>query len=44
MSAIYAQASPFLKYALEGEESLHTFIESQLAGYKMANRTLKIKQ
>ena len=44
MQAIYAQASPFLKYALQGEESLHTFIESQLAGYKMANRTLKIKQ
>ena len=44
MPAIYAQASPFLKYTLEGEEALHTFIESQLAGYKMAKRTLTIKQ
>jgi len=44
MPAIYAQASPFLKYTLAGEKALHKFIESQLAGYQMANRTLKIKE
>ena len=42
--ALYAQASPFLKYTLQGEESLNKFIESQLAGYRMAMRTLTIKQ
>lgn len=42
-TAIYAQASPFLKYALQGEEPLDQYIESQLEGLKMAQAYLTVK-
>ena len=42
-SAIYAQASPFLKYALQGQEPLDQYIESQIEGLKMAQAYLTVK-
>ena len=42
-TAIYAQASPFLKYALLGDEPLDQFIESQIEGLKMAQAYLTVK-
>jgi isopentenyl-diphosphate delta-isomerase len=42
-AAIYAQASPFLKYALQGQEPLDQFIESQIEGLKMAQAYLTVK-
>jgi isopentenyl-diphosphate Delta-isomerase len=44
MPAIYAQASPFLKYTMQGAEALDKFIESQIAGFQMASKTLRIKE
>jgi len=41
--AIYAQASPFLKYALLGQEPLDQYIESQIEGLKMAQAYLTVK-
>lgn len=42
-AAIYAQASPFLKYALQGQEPLDQYIESQIEGLKMAQAYLTVK-
>ncbi len=42
--AIYAQASAFLKYALEGEEALMRFCEAQMHGLEMAYNYLKIRK
>ncbi len=42
-NAVYAQASPFLKYALLGEEPLHEYIESQLHGLAMSYSYLSLK-
>lgn len=42
-SAIYAQAAPFLKYALLGEEPLFEFVESQLQALSMAYHYLTVK-
>ncbi len=42
-AAIYAQASPFLKYALQGQELLDQYIESQIEGLKMAQAYLTVK-
>lgn len=41
--AIYGQASSLLKYAADSYESLHTYIESQIEGLKLAKAYLKIK-
>ncbi len=43
-NTIYAQASPFLKYALLGEEPLFEFIETQLQGLAMSYSYLTVKQ
>lgn len=42
-NVIYAQASPFLKYALLGEEPLFEYIESQLHGLAMSYSYLSLK-
>ncbi len=42
-NVLYAQASPFLKYALLGEEPLFEYIESQLQGLAMAYSYLSLK-
>lgn len=44
MPSLYAQASPFLKYALEGEAALNQFVESQIKGLKLAYTYLHLKQ
>lgn len=41
--AIYAQASGFLKHALEGYDQLCIYIENQIAGLRAAQAFLKIK-
>jgi len=41
--AIYGQASPFLKYALQSPESLRQFVQGQLEGLKIANAMLRIR-
>ena len=41
--AIYAQASGFLKHALEGYDQLCVYIENQIAGLRAAQAFLKIK-
>lgn len=41
--AVYAQASPFLKMALLGEEKLHNFVKNQIEGLKMAYAFLTVK-
>ena len=42
-NVMYAQASPFLKYALLGEEPLFEYIESQLQGLAMSYSYLSLK-
>lgn len=42
-NVMYAQASPFLKYALLGEEPLFEYIESQLHGLAMSYSYLSLK-
>jgi isopentenyl-diphosphate delta-isomerase len=42
-NVVYAQASPFLKYALLGEEPLNEYIESQLHGLAMSYSYLSLK-
>lgn len=44
MPSLYAQASPFLKYALEGESALHQFVEAQVKGLALANTYLTLKE
>jgi isopentenyl-diphosphate delta-isomerase len=44
MPALYAQASPFLKYALEGETALHQFVEAQIKGLALAYTYLTLKE
>jgi isopentenyl-diphosphate delta-isomerase len=44
MPAMYAQASPFLKYALEGEAALHQFVEAQIKGLALAYTYLTLKE
>ena len=41
--AIYGQASPFLKKALEGQEELEQHIEKEIAGYQLAEKFLRVK-
>ncbi len=43
-AAIYGQASAFLRYALQSEEALFSYIESQIQGLKMAQTFLTIKK
>ena len=43
-SAIYAQASAFLKYALLGEQELFEFVESQIEGLAMCQQYLTIRK
>lgn len=42
--SIYAQASPFLKYALEGESALQQFVETQIKGLALAYTYLTLKE
>jgi isopentenyl-diphosphate Delta-isomerase len=42
-SAMYAQAAPFLKYALLGEEPLFEFVEAQLEALAMSYHYLTLK-
>lgn len=42
-NAVYGQASTLLKYAAESYEALHTFIETQVEGLKLAQAYLKVK-
>jgi isopentenyl-diphosphate Delta-isomerase len=42
--SLYAQASPFLKYALEGETALHQFVEAQVKGLALAHTYLTLKE
>ena len=44
MPALYAQASPFLKYALEGEAALHQFVEAQIKGLALSYTYLTLKE
>jgi isopentenyl-diphosphate delta-isomerase len=44
MSAMYAQASAFLKPALESEEKLFAFVESQLEGLRLAYTYLNLRK
>lgn len=41
--SLYAQASPFLKMALLGEEKLHQYVNNQIEGLKMAYAYLTVK-
>ncbi|MCY4644094.1 MAG: hypothetical protein OXB88_05695 [Bacteriovoracales bacterium] len=41
--SIYGQASPFLKWALESQRALDNYIESQIAGLKMARSFLRAR-
>ena len=43
VSSLYAQASPFLKMALLGEEKLHQYVKNQIEGLKMAYAFLTVK-
>lgn len=42
-NAIYGQAAPFLKYALEGIEELRAFVQSQIEGLKIAHAVLQVR-
>ena len=42
--SLYAQASPFLKYALESETALHQFVEAQVKGLALAHTYLTLKE
>lgn len=44
MPSLYAQASPFLKYALEGEAALHQFVEAQIKGLALSYTYLTLKE
>ena len=44
LPAIYGQASELLKYAKEGYEPLNRFIEGQVAGLRMAQAYLRIRE
>ena len=44
LTASYAMASGFLKYALESEEELDQFVQLQLKGYDMAQAMLRINK
>lgn len=44
MPALYAQASPFLKYALEGEKALQQFVEAQIKGLALSYTYLTLKE
>lgn len=41
--AIYGQASPFLKHAIQSYEELEAFADQQINGYKIANSFLKVR-
>lgn len=43
VSSVYAQASPFLKMALLGEDKLNNFVKHQVEGLKMAYAFLTVK-
>ena len=43
-SAIYAQASGFLKYALLGEQDLFEYVDAQIEGLKMCQQYLQIRK
>ena len=43
-SALYGQASPFLKYALKGEDALHEFIKLQIDGLKTCQAFLDLNE
>ena len=43
-TAIYGQASPFLKYATENYEKLFQYLEAQIEGLTLTNTYLKIKE
>ena len=43
-SAIYAQASGFLKYALLGEQELFEYVDAQIEGLKMCQQYLQIRK
>lgn len=42
-SAIYGQASAFLKHAMESYDQLHKFVETQVEGLSMAQTYLRVK-
>lgn len=42
--AIYAQAAPFLKYALLGEEELMAYTEAQIRGLELAYNYLRLRK
>lgn len=42
-NAIYGQAAPFLKYALEGVDALRAFVQSQIEGLKIAHAVLRVR-
>jgi isopentenyl-diphosphate delta-isomerase len=44
LSAIYGQASAFLKHARESYEQLYTFVENQVNGLRMAMNYLQVKE
>lgn len=43
LPAVYGQASPFLRYALDGYESLQQYVKGQLEGLKIAHAMLRVK-
>ena len=44
ISAVYGQASGFLKFAMGSYEELHHYVSKQKEGLLMANTFLRIKQ
>lgn len=44
LPAIYGQAAPFLKYAVQSQEALDSFVSLQIKGLLMANQFLTIRQ
>lgn len=42
-NAIYGQAAPFLKYAIEGVAPLREFVQAQIEGLKIANAVLSVR-
>ena len=43
LPAVYGQALPFLKYAGEGYDELHEYVDYQLRGFKLASVYLSVK-
>lgn len=41
--SVYGQGSILLKYAADSYEKLHTFVEGQISGLKLANAFLKVR-